>query len=243
MTPMKNPACVLNDRHQFNESGFRIAPTVLAASQCDALCSELTELLQQRAATRRTRGGLRNVLQRSTQALGVATSQEVLSLVSSLAGQTVFPVRGILFDKNADANWSVPWHQDLVIAVAERMDAPGFGPWSVKDEVVHVQPPTRILADMITVRLHLDECVAENGAVRVVPSSHRSGELNAEQIEAFVGRNKPVVCEVPRGGALIMRPLLLHASSPAKAPSHRRVLHIEYASTELPNGLKWFEQS
>ncbi len=47
------------------------------------------------------------------------------------------------------------------------------------------------------------------------------------------------VCVLPRGGALLMRPLLLHASSPATGPGHRRVLHIEYASGPLPGGLKW----
>ena len=233
-----------NSGSAFDENGFQIVSNVLTEPQCDALCSELTELLQyKQSASSRTRGGLRNVLQRSTRARAAANSKELLSLASGLAGQTVFPVRGILFDKSPDANWAVPWHQDLAIAVAARIDTPGFGPWSVKEEVIHVQPPTHILADMITVRLHLDECTADNGALRIVPGSHQVGELSSEQIEAFVGRNQPVTCEVPRGGALVMRPLLLHASSPAKTPRHRRVLHIEYASTELPNGLKWFEQS
>jgi len=36
---------------------------------------------------------------------------------------------------------------------------------------------------------------------------------------------------------------VLHASSPAKSPSHRRVIHIEYASGTLPEGLRWFEQA
>ena len=36
-----------------------------------------------------------------------------------------------------------------------------------------------------------------------------------------------------------MRPLVLHASAAAQSPSHRRVIHIEYASEDLPNGLQW----
>lgn len=113
----------------------------------------------------------------------------------------------------------------------------------MKDEVVHVQPPTHILAEMITVRLHLDECGADNGALRVIPGSHRQGELDMAQINHWTDARESVTCEVPRGGAVVMRPLLLHSSSPARMPSHRRVLHIEYAASELPNGLKWFEQS
>lgn len=38
-----------------------------------------------------------------------------------------------------------------------------------------------------------------------------------------------------------MRPLLLHASSPAASPGHRRVLHVEYAAAGLPGGLQWYE--
>jgi len=36
-----------------------------------------------------------------------------------------------------------------------------------------------------------------------------------------------------------MCPLILHASSKAVSPSHRRVIHIEYAGAELPGGLEW----
>jgi hypothetical protein len=34
------------------------------------------------------------------------------------------------------------------------------------------------------------------------------------------------------GEALLMKPLLLHASSQATAPKHRRVLHLVYHSGE-----------
>jgi hypothetical protein len=36
-----------------------------------------------------------------------------------------------------------------------------------------------------------------------------------------------------------MRPLLLHASSPAADPRHRRVIHLEFAAEPLPGGLEW----
>jgi len=39
-----------------------------------------------------------------------------------------------------------------------------------------------------------------------------------------------------------MRPLILHASSCAQEASARRVLHIEFASEELPGGLDWFDR-
>jgi ectoine hydroxylase-related dioxygenase (phytanoyl-CoA dioxygenase family) len=232
------------DAHQFDKNGFAIVHDLLGASQCATLADELSRLLeQQQQVNPKARGGLRNVLRISPLAASVASSETILSVVSGLLGGDTFPVRAILFDKTDGANWGVPWHQDLSIAVAERIDTDGFGPWSLKEGVVHVQPPLHVLAGMITVRLHLDDCHADNGALRVLPGSHLRGELNSEDIATSTARSCGVTCESPVGGAVIMRPLLLHASSPAKNPSHRRVFHIEYATAELPNGLRWSERS
>ena len=154
-------------------------------------------------------------------------------------GSACFPVRAIYFDKTQGANWKVPWHQDLTIAVKERREAPGFGPWSRKDGVDHVQPPMALLERMVAVRWHLDDCGAGNGPLRVLPGSHRQGRLTAAAIQAWSAREESVTCIVERGGLLVMRPLLLHASSPATVPCHRRVVHIEYAAEPLPSGLEW----
>ncbi len=233
----------MSQSSQFERDGFLILPKLLPVAECVALAAELGALLdaQQKVAPR-ARGGLRNVFRVSSRARAVATSDPFISLVSALIGARAFPVRAMLFDKTDGANWGVPWHQDLAIAVAERIETAGFGPWSVKEGIVHVQPPPHILARMVTIRLHLDDCGADNGALRVLPGSHGQGELTADAIAGWTDRQPAVLCELPKGGALLMRPLLLHASSPAKNPSHRRVLHVEYAATELPNGLKWSER-
>ena len=131
------------------------------------------------------------------------------------------------------------WHQDLTIAVRERHEVPGFAFWSEKAGVMHVQPPVSILENMLAVRLHLDDCGPDNGPVRVLPGSHRHGRIAESEIPAWRQRVAEVVCTVPRGGVLLMRPLLLHASSPAVSPSRRRVVHIEYAADGLPGGLEW----
>lgn len=151
---------------------------------------------------------------------------------------------GILFDKNSDANWKVIWHQDLTIAVRKHRNVPGFGPWSEKDSVPHVQPPLQLLTQMVAVRLHFDDCTEENGPVRVIPRSHQIGRLDPEQISNLRARGPEVECIVPRGGVLAFHSLILHASSPARRPLHRRVVHIEYVASswrELPGGLEWQE--
>jgi ectoine hydroxylase-related dioxygenase (phytanoyl-CoA dioxygenase family) len=150
-------------------------------------------------------------------------------------------VRGIFFDKTAGANWPVLWHQDLCLAVKERRDLKGWSNWSVKRGVTHVQPPPEILARMVTMRLHLDDCPIENGALRVVPGSHHEGLLSRTAIQKMtIGPGEAVIAKA--GDAVFMRPLLLHASSAACRPSHRRVLHLEFAPSDLlPADLAWAE--
>ena len=231
-------------KDQFNKDGFVVVPGLFSVEECDGLAAELGVLFEQRQKTSpKARGGLRNVLRVSPPAAAVASSAKLGAVVDDLIRGKAFPVRAILFDKTDGANWGVPWHQDLAIAVAERIETEGFGPWSVKEGVVHVQPPQQILANIVTVRLHLDDCTADNGALRVLPGSHLRGELGNEAISEWVDKQTAVTCEIPKGGALLMRPFLLHTSAPAKNPSHRRVLHVEYAATDLPNGLKWSERT
>jgi ectoine hydroxylase-related dioxygenase (phytanoyl-CoA dioxygenase family) len=231
-------------KDQFAKDGFVIIPGLISAEECDGLATELGALFEQRQKTSpKARGGLRNVLRVSPLAAAVASSEKLIAVVNDLIGGKAFPVRAILFDKTDGANWGVPWHQDVAIAVVERIETAGFWPWSLKEGVVHVQPPQQILANIVTVRLHLDDCLADHGALRVLPGSHLRGELDDKAISEWAGKQTAVTCEIPKGGALLLRPLLLHASAPAKNPSHRRVLHVEYAATELPNGLKWSERT
>ncbi len=162
------------------------------------------------------------------------------SRVLALTGPATIPTRAIFFDKVPGANWHVGWHQDRAIALAERCELPGWGPWTVKAGVLHVLPPAEILEKMVTVRLHLDDCDETNGPLRVLPGSHRHGILSNEQIAALRKEALEVTCTGPIGSAVVMSPLLLHASSPAATPKHRRVLHLEFAPKDLlPEGLSW----
>jgi ectoine hydroxylase-related dioxygenase (phytanoyl-CoA dioxygenase family) len=228
---------------QFAKNGFEILKNVLPLERCDALADQLSAMHQRQKESAKNRlGGMRNLLRLLPQVNDVANSPEIKEILKRHLGRPAFPVRALFFDKTADTNWRVAWHQDLTIAVAERIEAPEFEAWSVKEEIVHVQPPSRVLEAMATIRLHLDDCNAGNGALKVVPGSHLKGKLNAAQIKNVSENGNICTCEVPKGGVLLMRPLILHASSAAESPSHRRVLHIEYATCELPNGLVWFEQ-
>jgi ectoine hydroxylase-related dioxygenase (phytanoyl-CoA dioxygenase family) len=224
---------------QLEEYGFAIVPTVLRPESVDELAAAIEHAQAKRAG--KSAHGLRNLLQAVPAVHRVSGSPAVRALVEPVLGSKAFVARSLLFDKTPAANWKVAWHQDLTIAVQQRLDVPGFSAWSVKDGVVHVQPPTAFLEQMLTVRLHLDDCDSSNGPLQVIPGSHKAGRLIAEQISEWRERQAATSCIVPCGGALLMRPLLLHASSPATRSAHRRVVHLEFAAASLPGGLKWHQ--
>jgi ectoine hydroxylase-related dioxygenase (phytanoyl-CoA dioxygenase family) len=95
-------------------------------------------------------------------------------------GPKCFAVRGIFFNKTQSANWKVVWHQDLTISVRERKDVDGFGSWTMKGGVLHVQPPADLMNGMLAIRLHLDESGPDNGPLRVIAGSHNQGRLSAK---------------------------------------------------------------
>jgi ectoine hydroxylase-related dioxygenase (phytanoyl-CoA dioxygenase family) len=221
-----------------DQQGFCLVENIATAAQIQTL----RDWAEQADLTRSERDGqtygARNLLGfpliRET-----AARPRVISCLAPILGAGFRLVRGLFFDKTPAANWPVAWHQDLSLAVRQRCDLPGWSNWSVKGGVPHVQPPPEILDRMITLRLHLDDCPADNGALQVLPGSHRDGLLPREAISDLTA--SPATTIAARAGAgLLMRPLLLHASSPAKAPAHRRVLHLEFAPADLlPSPLEW----
>lgn len=187
------------------------------------------------------RAGLRNLLERMPEARAIAEAPGVRSVAAQVLGPGARLVRAILFDKAPGANWALGFHQDTAIAVAERIETPGFGPWSVKEGVPHVRPPAEILERMVTVRVHLDAADGASGALAVIPGTHVDGFLDSEAIRRHV-EGSAVSCDVEAGDAVLMRPLLLHGSPRAtRAGARRRVIHLEFAGGPLPAPLRWAE--
>lgn len=220
--------------------GFTVVEGVVPDDVIDRLLPALSDVDHEGAVERRgSVHAVRNLLEAVPQVRALARMPSVRALVEPVLGPACFVVRAILFDKTPQANWKVAWHQDLTIAVREPVDAPGFGPWSEKAGIPHVQPPVEVLERMLTVRVHLDPCGLENGPVQVLPGSHARGRLSPDAAERLRAEGEPVACTSGRGGALVMRPAILHASSPATRPGHRRVVHLEFAADNLPHGLEW----
>lgn len=148
-------------------------------------------------------------------------------LMKKLMGEEVRPVRALLMAKGEGQQWGIDWHRDTTFAVAEPRDVPGFDGWVNKGAFYQVQAPLDLVARVLTLRIHLDAAGSEQGPLLVRPGSHRN--------ETHPSREVPAA----RGEVLAMHPLLLHASEPPRSVVPRRVLHVEWAAFELPEGLKW----
>lgn len=203
----------------------------------------VTEGLEQLVATggrvRAKSANARRLLESCPQVAALARHPAVRGLVDPVLGVHAFPVRGLLFDKAASSNWHVGWHQDVMIPVQRHVEAAGFGPWNRKAGVLHVRPPAEVLAGMLTLRIHVDDCPEDNGPLQVLPGTHRLGIVAEAHVRRVSAQRGPVTCTAAAGDVLVMRPLLMHASRPAATPRHRRVVHLEFAAQELPGELEW----
>ncbi|MBX3747044.1 MAG: phytanoyl-CoA dioxygenase family protein [Verrucomicrobiae bacterium] len=216
----------------FRDHGYRLVPSIFDAGEVSRMRVEAD-----RVSADEGTACVRNLSHRSSLFRGIADGERLAGLI----GAVLRPVRGILFDKTAGENWSVSWHQDLTVAVESRVDVPGYGPWSVKDGVVHAHAPAYLLERMVTFRIHLDDTPAENGALRVIPGSHRHGRLGDAALEELT-RRPEVTCAASAGDVLLISPLILHASRRVTRPARRRVVHFEYAPPDaLDPRLSWAE--
>lgn len=237
------------DEH-FHRDGFGWCRGFADGSTCEALKVAIAKLNQNNPH------GLRNLDKLLPAVAELCTSAPLVQLAARylrLSAQPPRLVRAIFFDKTPETNWGVPWHQDKTIAVsdpaelgkANRQEISGWGPWSIKDGVHHVQPDLALLEQMVTLRLHLDDATLDNGCLRVMPGSHRLGLLPAEQVHDFKASGSAVDCCAAAGDILLMRPLLLHSSLRGQqldaqhSSGHRRIIHLEFCAATLPGGLHW----
>lgn len=214
----------------FDQLGYAQVPDVLAQADC----AKLAALLQPAVAAS---GGTRCLLAQPWCADLAAHLRALPALAPLLAD--ALAVQCTYFEKSADRNWLVPLHQDLSIPVAARVDAPALRGWSVKEGTLFVQPPAALLEQLVAVRVHLDPCGGDDGPLLVVPGSHRAGVLSQNAAAAARAATPPLACLSASGGVLLMRPLLLHASSKGRGHSRRRVLHFVFGPRALPHGLAW----
>jgi ectoine hydroxylase-related dioxygenase (phytanoyl-CoA dioxygenase family) len=204
-------------------AGYSIHATVLNDPEVSTLVAALAD-------TSRSRAGARHLLGVPA-VVTLASDPRLRRLASDVLGAPALPFRATLFDKSQRANWQVGWHQDTALPLRDRTTRPGWGPWSVKLGVPYAHAPASALQSIVALRVHLDASNPGNGPLRVIPGSHVHGVLEQAELNRLVGEGPVVECLAPRGGVVVMRPLLVHSSPKASSSEPRRVLHLEYATT------------
>ena len=213
------------NRPNVSNDGYAILPQVLTSEEINHLLSDLES-----SAAQHSRAGIRHLM--SNPAVEkLAKDHRMVGLARCVLGCDAFPFKATLFDKSPDANWLITWHQDTALPLREKQETPGWGPWSVKDGVTYAHAPASALEKVVALRLHLDDSTDQNGPLRVIPGTHSQGVLDVDQLNSSAAKKNSVACTVERGGVIVMRPLIIHASSKSQSTLSRRVLHIEYAKS------------
>lgn len=229
-------------RNDIAERGFTVVENIFSEEEIGQISDLMNQADSSNETFRKSSDlfAIRQFLKEVPETYKLIFNDALQALINDLFGGGYFVVKSIYFDKPEQSNWFVAYHQDLTISVDKKIAVDGFGPWTKKQNQYAVQPPLSILENNFTIRIHLDETDEHNGALKVIDGSHLKGIYRPEYIDWTT--EKETTCNVPRGGVMIMKPLLLHSSGRTTNSKKRRVIHIEFSSAKLPEGLNWSER-
>lgn len=199
--------------------------------------SEIDLLILDAAAMLQSKAGQRVKSSPSLDAIFSANSSLMLAI--GKLDPDAKPVRVVAFNKSQNTNWGVPWHQDRVIAVADKQDVQGFENWTKKSGTWHCEPPQQILDQILFVRVHLDDTDRTNGAMEILLGSHASGIVPSKRAEVIAHQHPIESCAAKRGDVLVLKMLTLHSSKPSEVQTDRRAFRIDFSSANLPAPLSW----
>jgi ectoine hydroxylase-related dioxygenase (phytanoyl-CoA dioxygenase family) len=231
-----------NKIKEIDDFGFSVIENVYHPAEINAILELLKEADQTKETFRKSGDlfAIRQFLKEIPEIKAVLFNDRLKKIIKDFFEEGYFSVKSIYFDKPEKSNWFVAWHQDLTISVLAKNEVDGFGPWTKKLNQYAVQPPVEILTDNFTVRIHLDDTDETNGALKVVPASHKGGIVRLTNVP--LKDHSEMYCNVDAGSVMIMRPLLLHASNRTISERRRRVIHLEFSRAILPDGIEWSER-
>jgi hypothetical protein len=227
---------------RYQEDGFIVIDDVYSAPEIDAIGALLESADCTNQNFRKTTDlfAIRQFLKEIPGMADLIFKDNLRSLIARHMGTDYFVVKSIYFDKPELSNWMVPWHQDITISVDRRQELDSFHGWTAKSGQYSVCPPVSYLENICTLRIHLDDTDADNGALKIVPGSHSKGIIRLETISHHL--ENPTLVPISKGGIMLMKPLLIHASEKSTNSNKRRVIHIEFSNRELPGFLQWSER-
>lgn len=226
---------------EIKESGFSVIDNVFTDQEIEDIQAAINGADTAKETFRKSDDlfAIRQLLKEVPGTIELIFNKKLKAIIREIFGKDYFLVKSIYFDKPETSNWFVSYHQDLTISVNQKVEIPGFGPYTKKHNQFAVQPPLNALESNFTIRIHLDDTNEENGTLKVIPNSHSKGIYRPETIDWNI--EKEVSCNVARGGLMVMKPLLLHSSSRTTNNQKRRVIHLEFSNQTLPKELQWAE--
>lgn len=225
------------------ENGFTVINNVFSDQEIEKITDIIRNADHSRETFRKSGDlfAIRQFLKEVPEVREVIFNVNIQKIIREVFGNRYFVVKSIYFDKPEISNWYVAYHQDLTISVDKKTDISGFGPWTGKQNQFAVQPPPDILENIYTIRIHLDDTDENNGALKVIPKSHSKGIIRVDGTDPETIEDEKI-CNVEKGGIMIMKPLIFHGSNRTTNGKRRRVIHIEFSDMELPENLNWSER-
>ncbi len=228
---------------EVQSNGYVIVDGVFSSNEIEAIRKEIErESNSSKETFRKTKDlfAIRQFLKEIPSVEKMLFNTTLKNILEDFFGKNYFVVKSIYFDKPEESNWFVAYHQDLTISVNKKLEIDGFSNWTVKQNQFSVQPNEEILKNIVTIRIHLDDTNEENGALKIIPKSHEEGIV---RLDTFDFKNyEEISGNVQKGGIMIMKPLLFHASNKTTNKERRRVIHLEFSNSNLPKELSWSEQ-
>lgn len=233
---------VANHKAELEKKGYTILPGIFSSEEINRLISIIQSADESGDAFRKSADlfAIRQFVKQIPAIKNLIFNAQLKLIINDFFGENYFLIKSIYFDKPETSNWFVAWHQDLTISVDKKMDLENFSSWTTKHNQFAVVPPLNFLTSIFTIRIHLDTTDDKNGALKVIPGSHSKGIYRPETIDWST--EKEEICNVPEGGIMIMKPLLLHSSARSTVSLRRRVIHLEFCNLSLPADLLWAEK-
>lgn len=224
------------------DKGFSVISNIFSDEEIEHISNIINDIDTSKETFRKSEDlfAIRQFLKEIPEIKNLIFNENIKKIIKEVFGEQYFVVKSIYFDKPERSNWYVAYHQDLTISVDKKTALPNFGPWTTKQNQFAVQPPLDILENIYTIRIHLDDTDEHNGALKVVPRSYAKGIYRPETIDWSIETEH--ICNVERGGVMLMKPLTLHGSNRTTNGKKRRVIHIEFSDRELPEEIQWSEK-
>jgi len=226
---------------ELEENGFSVLADLYSENEITRILAYIENAEQDGNSFMKTKDlfAIRQLIKNVPELSDLLFNEKLTELISDLSESEYFLTKAIYFDKPSESNWFVAYHQDLSISVDKKANLENYVNWTFKKGQNGVQPPIKILQDTITIRIHLDKTDKNNGALKVIPKSHSKGIIRAESKDWDI--DNEIICKVEKGGAMLMKPLTLHASNRTTNGKQRRVIHLEFNKHKLTEPLAWLE--